>query len=401
MQIPAGSVIDPYDDDFESLKAMFANQSAPDFIKTASIMDDAVLAALPDHAFAVVLLGDGAPLRKYACVDKAHTAVNTLYFIEKGAALLPEEAKHVAAENLLRACVHFQITPPAPLAKEAKAKKVLIKSDGPILTTPAKKKESELVGTSVMPVSAPAQTGKLASVMGDPYVTFKLAEEDFFTKLAYDPGAHVLDPEAKLSSYDHVASAARHFTETGRELHPRARHEACVKIASQAATLGVTVSDTIQKYGSRTYADDEELATSVETRRQVWADLENGEAPDMLKLLMEKRASMSPDVFAETLAELDIVTGIDRYWDSGIPDPWFTTFGKVAQESWRWVQGTEALSEGELRTFASEGQDVLKDKFGEDLARALARDPIPIFESLPLNSKRAIARMAQQHASGL
>ena len=70
------AVVDPYDDDFSSLKQLFAGRTMPEFIKTASIMATDKLSRLPDHAFAVVMLDGNRCMRKYACVDKAHTAVN-------------------------------------------------------------------------------------------------------------------------------------------------------------------------------------------------------------------------------------------------------------------------------------------------------------------------------------
>jgi hypothetical protein len=393
-------IVDPYDDNFGLLKKFFNDKEMPGFIKKADIMNQEDLNLLPDHAFALVLVGGEKPLRKYACIDKAHTAVNAMYFLEKKASL-PEKARTVAAENIVRACAHFQLVPPTPLVKEAKSDKILIKSDGPIITTKRTKK-AELTGTSLMPIDAPTSRAKLASIMGSPYVELELEEDPFIGKVAeYDPGSHVLDPNCKLASYDHVSRAVRFFEENGKEMHPRIRHEVCVKIASRANKLGVPLDTVIQKYGSLTYASPFEFNTAVEMRKRVWGDLGNEAGPTMLDKLIEKRASMEPSIFAEALSELDIATGVDRYWDEGLCDPWLTTFGKIAQEDWKWMQGNDYLNEEDLRRLVEEGQDVLTQKFGEDVAQGLRKNPIQIFSSLPLNSKIAISRMAQQQRSGL
>lgn len=404
-----GTVLDPYDDEFESLQQMLKGREAPDFIKTASIMDREDLQRLPDHAFAMVVVGDGYSMRKYACVDPAHVTVNVMYFLEH-ADELPEDAKEKVAHNLLRACNHFSITPPAQLTKIAAGKKVLIKSEGAVITVPKpnRVKTGDLNGSPVMPMSARPSLAKLSSVIDDPYVT--PGSPNPRRAQHYNPSVCALDDGSlPLATYGQVKEAMAFFTTFNGDMHPRQRHEMCVKIASRADALGITVDEVIRKYGSRTFETSVFLKAAAMTRKQIWAEMENGEAPHLLDQILEKQASASitPDVFAEVLAELDVQTGIDRYWDSSIPDPWFSTFGhcKLAQESdeWRWTQGTEYLTSSQLENFvkSEDGKCAVKHAFDEKLAEGIAKSPIPVFDSLPIDTKRAIARMAQQHESGL
>ena len=83
------------------------------------------------------------------------------------------------------------------------------------------------------------------------------------------------------------------------------------------------------------YAPDGEFEATVNTRMQLWKQAGNTEGPGLLEMLLEKKASVSPEVFAETLASIDANTGIDHYWDHGIPDPWLTTFGVVKKAAVR------------------------------------------------------------------
>ena len=400
----AGTVVDPYDDNFYSLKEMFSDGQPPEFIKQASIMDRNQLRSLPDHAFAVVVLGAGGPLRKFACVDKAHTAVNVMYFLRHQDEL-PEAVKVKAAANLFRACEHFGLEPPAPLTKTAAGGKLLIKGDGAeIVVRPNGEKTSEVTGTRVMPLTQPARKRKTASVMESPYVEADAVAPKVKTASRYDPGVTVLGGALPLLGYDQVIAAKDYFDEYGLSMHPRQRHEFCVKLAARAAQIGLPVSDAVQKYGSRSYAPTGEIKVAFEMRKQVWRDLrgrQHGAEGEMLDQLFEKRASLSPEVLVEALSELDIQTGIDSYWDSGIPDPWHSVFGFQKKAQWSWTQANEHLTEEALKRLVAEDKDALKSAFGEQVTEGLTKDPITIFDSLPLEQKRIVARMAQQADSGL
>lgn len=402
----AGAVVDPYDDNFASLKDMAGGQGLPEFIKQAGIMEPAVLKNLPDHAFAVVILGDGEPMRKFACVDKAHTAVNVMYFTEFGADL-PTPVKEKVATNLCKACEHFGLEAPPHIRKEAAGAKRLLKHDGAEMIVPARgeEKTSELTGTKVMPNTKPVRV-KTASVLDEPYVHVSSFVAKTASAAPLDPGVFALDNgQLPLLGFDQVLEAVDYFDKYAMKMHPRQRHDFAVKVAARAEQLGIPVSDDLQKYGSRKYAQAGEIKVAVETRKRMWHSLgddeRHGIGGEMLDQLFEKRASVNPDVFAESLAELDAQLGLSHYWDSGIPDPWASTFGVEKQAAWSWNQGGESVTEDELKRLAAEETGLLEERFTKDLAKGLADNPTAVFDSLPLDKKRIIARMAQQRGSGL
>lgn len=394
MTMRAGTVIDPYDDEFQSLKRLFAGRPAPDFIKTAAILDVHQHAALPDHAFAVVLMAPDRSLRKYACVDKSHTAVNVMYFLDV-ADEIPPPARVKTAANLLSACRHFELQPPVSLSKiAAEGRKRLIRTDGADVTVPITGREKE--------ADVPAQRGsaKLASTMGSPYVRLDepfLPEKLSMSKEASDGISAFPDGRLPLNDFQQVEEAVSYFRETGRTIHPRVRHEMCVKIASRAQAIGAPVPDVIRKYGSTEWAAAGEREAALTTRRQVWAHAGNEEGPGLLDLLMEKQASIGPELFAESLAEIDAQTGIDYHWDRGIADPWASTFGiqKVAAE-WSWKDQDLQITESQLKKLGTEQRDRVVEKFGSQLAAGLAESPTVVFDSLPRDTKQILARMAQR-----
>jgi len=400
MLLSAGSVIDPYDDGFRSLKNFFGSgREMPDFIKTASILDQDQLSKLPDHAFAVVMVGPDRMLRKYACVDKAHTAVNVMYFL-KSEADLPPSARVKVAENLIRACRHFSVQPPAQLSKIASLnKKRLIKTDGPDIMVPVQGREKE----SDVPVNRnayPTETGrtKLAYVMTSPYVDLDepYRPERNIEKTASSSVSALPDGRFPLDTFSQVKEAVEFFRETARTIHPRVRREMCVKIASRAEDLGVQIPDVIRKYGSTEWAAKGEREATLVSRRQVWASSGNEEGPGMLDLLMEKQASTDPDVFANVLAEIDAQTGIDHLWDRHLADPWLSTFGIRKTAAWKWSDNGTEVTEQQLKRLVGSRMEKVAETFGSHLADGLARETTVVFDSLPLDTKRILARMAQE-----
>lgn len=393
MTIPAGSVMDPYDDGFASLKTFFKDRPPPDFIKTASIMDESQHSSLPDHAFAVVLVGDRKQMRKYACTDKAHTAVNVLYFLENSDHL-PPTARVKTASNLTKACQYFGLQPPVSLLKLAAQVKRLIKSDGAEITV----KKAEISGTSIAPNSAPASRAKVekkASFMETPYVRMDEPEFAMAKQAAEEAMCALPDGRLPLYSLTQVKEAADFFNETAATMHPRVRHQLCSKLVKRANEVGVPVSDVVRKYGSLEYAPDGEFEATVNTRMQLWKQAGNTEGPGLLEMLLEKKASVSPEVFAETLASIDANTGIDHYWDHGIPDPWLTTFGVAKKAAgWSWSQDGVSVNESQLRKLAGNRQ-LIQEKFGEAMAQGMAENPVVVFDSLPRDTQKVIAVMAQ------
>jgi hypothetical protein len=380
MTIPAGSVLDPYDDDFASLRTFFKDRRPPDFIKTASVMDARQHAALPDHAFAVILVDDKNQLRKYACTDKAHTAVNVLYFLEHQGEL-PPTARVKTAENLVRACRRFELRPPVQLVKVSALRKRLIKTDG-----------AEIVN---VPSSPPEERSKASSFMESPYVRMDEVDYAFAKHAAEESMCALPDGRLPLYSFTQVKQAAEYFDQTAKSMHPRVRHQLCCKLVKRADEICIPVSDVVRKYGSLEYAPDGEFEATVSTRRQLWKQADNQDGPCLLELLLEKRASVEPEVFAETLAKIDASTGIDRYWDNGLCDPWLTTFGfQKKAANWSWENNGVKINERQLKKLAS-NQQLVAEKFGEAMAEGLAENPTVVFDSLPVDTKSLIASMAQ------
>jgi hypothetical protein len=195
-----------------------------------------------------------------------------------------------------------------------------------------------------------------------------------------------------IDTYGEVMEAQQWFNDYGDTLHPEDRREFCTKLASRADEIGLSVIDRIRKYAGVGYAPDGEVKVGVSTRMQFWA--EDAPERDMLQGLMDKYAEVSPDVFCQALREFDEATGLDHYWDTGIYDPYYTTFGFEKTAEWTFEHMSDRITEERLRHVVHASYPAIVEKFGEELADSLKKNPTTIFDSLPLDAKRIIMRMA-------
>ncbi len=119
MEKLSGLVLDIWDDQENEILPHIGLEG---IVKNASISMQKVTPELceklPDDLFALVLHDGDVTLRKFACIDSGHTAVNVGYFLKTGHKL-PVEAQKLAAQNLVKACGWYDIEPPVELAKVA------------------------------------------------------------------------------------------------------------------------------------------------------------------------------------------------------------------------------------------------------------------------------------------
>ena len=195
-----------------------------------------------------------------------------------------------------------------------------------------------------------------------------------------------------LDNLVQVKTAAVYFDENCKFFYPKHRREYCVNLVKRASMLGIELSHDIHKYGSATYAHEAEFSVAIEGRRLMLD--EDGSA--ILSKLAACRFSLSPDDFALALGEFDKVAGIDHHYDRDVPDPYYSTFGiqKTADSDETIVIGNDIMSDAQLKDWGKKGFMQMKTTFGEELAAEFKKDPRGIFDSLPVDQKKIIIRMA-------
>ena len=216
-----------------------------------------------------------------------------------------------------------------------------------------------------------------------------------------------------LDSYVQVKAASAYFDTYVRHMQPPARREFAENLVKRAHALDIQVSDLARKYGAEDFAPEDEIKQAFDARR-----IEVAHDEDILKLLgavekvarfrMWKEASageaeaLTADVVVDLLTEFDKVAGLDRAYDSSVPDPYYSIYGfdKTAGADFSEVIGNETVTEADLKRLARIAAATVKTTFGHDFQESFLEDPVGIFKSLPLDQKKMLMRMANSTQPG-
>lgn len=190
-----------------------------------------------------------------------------------------------------------------------------------------------------------------------------------------------------LDSYADVKAAVNYFDDYFGTMNPADRHEYAVKTASRADELGIETSELLSRYGSTQYAPDIDAhlasrAAAAPAFKEVYA------------AMREKRAEVDPETFVGLLEKVDEEAGLAWYYGGDVTDPYLATFGgkeKSANADWAWEHNPDVTAES-LKAVSTNEQFL--SSFDKDLTSGFAQDPVAIFESLPMDTKKVIANLA-------
>ena len=206
-----------------------------------------------------------------------------------------------------------------------------------------------------------------------------------------------------LDSYVQVKTAARYFHDNFKFMEPSVRHEYCQNLVKRASALDVVTDTLIEKYGSAGYAAQTEFDTCFNARRVAYKD---ETVLGLLDKLAAQRGAVEPDVFAESLEQLDKVACVQHLYGGDVPDAYYTTFGKNAaalkeetapDESV--VIGNEYITRRRLAEFLQNNAASVAIRFGGEVGKELAKSPNDVFDSLPRDQKLILMRMANNDDS--
>ena len=436
----AGIVLDLYDNPHD-LRAIFPSVDViPDSVKIAHRLSSDELAALPDDAFALVLLDEGDRLRKFACVDEGNTLLNVSYFFLHGHKL-PVEAQKTAAENLKVACAWYGLEVPEELEKIALGLGTVMNAAmlpsivkgtggqirdnlqatrmaGSTVMPPhqqhqmsALTKSAELSGTSTMPNQDPGDlTGavargkpgssntSVAKAAGmNPYVD--VTGKSATVKEAAAPYEYsAYQGLYPLDSYTQVEAARAYFDDNIRRMPPEMRHEFATNMVKRASALGIEVNGVAAAYGSTTFAPIEQIKVAFDTRRPHLTEKQAA----VLDQLFDHRAALGPEKFCAALEEFDKLAQLDWRYDHSVMDPYASTYGvqkTASDEGDSWTQGADYITKKQIENYAVTGFHTLKHDYGSDMAKEFKKDPWGIFSSLPVDQKRRLARAAGDNSA--
>lgn len=200
-----------------------------------------------------------------------------------------------------------------------------------------------------------------------------------------------------IDSVDNVKLASSYWDDNKHLMDPAMRRQYATKLASNR--FNVPVAADVQELGAPGFGQLGKLAQAIEIRKLAFAP--SSTEHKALTTIFEKRASLGPEVYAQVLQQFDVETGLNRRWDSDIPDPYSSTFGKQA-DTVVWEEGADRVTASQLHNLALNYQSSMERVFTDELIGAFGKDPVGIFESLPLPQKKIMARLADNlaHSGG-
>jgi hypothetical protein len=358
--------VDPYDDNRERLNQLPV-ELRDELLKTGADLTS-TLNSLPDVDFALVVVAPGEDnrihkFRKFACVDEGNTAQSVWYFLQTRNHL-PDEMRKVAAQNLLRSARDFELTPPPDLV-------LLAEEEDPLPVTNVVISSMDKIASFLPP---PETVEKIAS---EPVPVINCKEDVFDALAYYHDNAFALDGWEKQALARLLVPAAERFE--------------------------VSVPTEIEKRAADTYAAD--LVEAVVCRQVMLAPEDDSEESfqkvahvnGQYQSLLWSRADMGPTEFAHELDRIDSLAQLDGF----VPDAVYSTFGKVAQTQPDPIfdNGVNKLYEDELVWFCQSYPKMVENQFGEELATAILKKPVVIFQSLPKPVQVALARLIAQKKS--
>lgn len=441
----AGVTLDWYDDRGETLKSKFPTaDSLPEIIKEADIQP---FEKLSHEDFALRAIDEGNMLCKFACHDPGTTAMSVIYFMEHGDKL-PETAQKVAAANLVDACRRYGLMPPEAMAKIAMSpavKNALIGGglgglSGGVLAASGGNPETREGRALTGGVTGALGGAAVGSALNHPYIgavfggvtggvggkSTGFVHQRHIDELKEHLGegqnkeSSVINitgkrpsPKVKVAhstrdedyavvlpngnrhypihTWDLVKKAELYYQEEGCRMQPEIRRQFAVKLASKAYDMGYPLVSDIFEAGATDWAPAGHLKAAVEMRK-VACD-PSDDSRQFLDELLEKRASMGPDTYAEVLRRFDVQHGFDQVWNHVVLDPWASTFGINKTADVVWEDGADRVTSEQLQTLASRPGRLI-DTFTEAVAKEFQKDPVGIFESMPVPQKRVLARLA-------
>jgi hypothetical protein len=349
-------------DDLKRTQLKQIADTAPSFIKSASLSTREQVSKLPTELFALhALTKEGTHLRKYPVNSAADTWLSCAYF-EKNAHKLPSQAAKITATHLKIACEKFQLNAP---------------------------KEVERISVDETPLSnlyvEENDLEKNATIAG--------------LERRPDNGSYALPGRYPLFNQEFVKKASQYFVTHFADFEPDTRYTFAKNTLAKASELGMSL-DVNDEFLLRKVAGDT-YGTKIDSQLRIRANIVDGisQLEEKLSKVAAAKESLPAEKFAQLLQAFDNEAGVSRIYGGNVLDAYQATFDKdmdkTASTVWEDETTGLTLSSAELEKAANDKSDKIKAYFGETMANSLKKHSHDIFQSLPSDAKAMIAKIAK------
>ena len=378
----AAVVIDFYDDSKHEMMSKVAMPAEMANVNMSMLTPDQH-ENLPDTDFGLIVLTKRASvLRKFPLNDPGNTWLSAQYF-QQNHEKLAFPARFVAAKFIKKACDAYGVTS-SPLV-EAYAGKV-----GEDEANTNTFVEGSTSGWMLRKLAQRELMDKHASAAEIDALT-ALPNEHFALVVRQGDGSIIR--KYAMPDASHVKTAAAYFDKYAMQLPPHYRHRFAVSVQNRAEDLGVDVAenDLLQKWASSNW--NRNVHAHLEQRKSLLP--RNDDARNVLDKLAASLDQTTPEDMATALETFDQSTGLDRYYDRGVADPYSSTMDKQAS-SWSADVDGRIITEADLTKEATIKK--IASYLGETFARQFSEHPSAVFESLPTPEKVLIKQVISGEA---
>lgn len=216
-----------------------------------------------------------------------------------------------------------------------------------------------------------------------------------------------------IDSFSQVKTANVYFQDHHKNMSPEDRREFAENLYKRAEELTYPVAQVVEAYGAPGFAKKAHVVNCIDVRIELLRPYcEQGDTEQVKEACVDfseryealkgLHGQLDSQIFALTLQELDKRAGIDALWDGDVPDPFYSTFAKTAEDAQpkdAIVLGNEYMKVRDLQTYARRGGEQLELAFGEDFIKEFQKDPTGIFDSMPMDQKKIIMRLVNNSHS--
>lgn len=339
--------------------------------------------SLSDSEFGLVVLTKRASvLRKFPVNDPGNAWLSAQYFA-KTHEKLAFPARFVAAKFIKQACDAYGVS--ASQIVDAYSARV---------------EEGEATSNTFVEGS---ESGWMLRKLAQRELEFNKTAAVEMNALAEMPGEHFalvvrqgdgsIIRKYAMPDQHHVKLAAAYFEKYAMDLPSEYRHKFAVSVQNRAEELGVDISegDMLQKWSSTNW--NRHVNAHLEQRKSLLP--RNPSARDVLDKLAASLDETTPEDAAAALETFDQATGLTKYYDRGLTDPYASTMDKAA-EGWSAEVDGEIVTAADLKKVATSKK--IAGYLGETFARQFSEHPSEIFESLPTPEKVLIKQIISGEA---
>lgn len=373
----SAAVLDFYDDGNREHMSKIAMPEAMRNVHL-SVLTPEQHSRLPDTDFGLILLTKRASvMRKFPVNDPGNAWLSAQYF-GQACEKLAFPARFVAAKFIKSACDAYDV--PSSRAVDAYAARV---DDEVTTNTFVEGSEKSWMLRKLAQRELIEKTAEAGSVEA----MIEMPNEHY--ALVVQTGDGSVIRKYAMPDVAHVQRAAQYFDKYAMDLQPEYRHRFALSVRNRAEELGVDVSDHegISKWASTTW--NQHVGAHLEQRKSLLP--RNPSAREVLSKLAASLDETTPADMAEALQVFDQATGLTRYYDKGLSDPYSSTMGKAA-EDWSEDEDGETVTADDLQRVCNSGQ--LVGYFGQAFCDQFKQDPVGVYESLPAPEKQVIKQLA-------